>query len=75
MDSFEESGYHRIVILEAFEKNYQFLKEKFEAKNPYTYRVIWGKVQEIENIEVGSVDVVFSGTAQNTYSNMKYLLH
>lgn len=59
LDRFEESGYHRIIILEAFEKNYQFLKEKFEAKNPSTYRVMWGKVQEIENIEIETVDVVF----------------
>ena len=59
LNRFEESGYRRIIILEAFDKNYQFLKEKFEAKDPHTYRVIWGKVQEIEKMEIGSVDVVF----------------
>lgn len=59
LNYFEESGYRRIVILEAFDKNYQFLKEKFETKDSYAYRVIWGKVQEIEKFEIGSVDVVF----------------
>ena len=57
LDRFEESGYSKIVVLEAFEKNYQFLKEKFED-NP-ACRVILGRAQEIETLEIGSVDVVF----------------
>ena len=57
LDRFEEAGYRRIVVLEAFDKNYQFLKEKFKAN--HAYRVVWGRVQEIERFEIGSVDVVF----------------
>ncbi len=47
MTRFEEAGYEKIVIIEAFEKNYQFLKDRFEAENS-PYRVVWGKVQEIK---------------------------
>ena len=59
LDRFRESGYRKIVVLEAFERNYQFLKEKFEARNPHTYRIIWGRVQDIENVRIEPVDVVF----------------
>ena len=59
LDRFEESGYRKIVVLEAFEENYQFLKEKFEVRNPHTYHVIWGRVQDIERIRIKPVDVVF----------------
>ncbi len=59
LNRFEESGYRRIVILEAHRENYGFLKEKFEAKNPDTYQVVWGKVQEIERFPLGRFDVVF----------------
>ena len=59
LNHFEESGYRRIVILEAFRENYEFLKERFEAKNPDTYQVVWGKVQEIEQLSLEPFDVVF----------------
>lgn len=55
---FEEAGYEKIVIIEAFGENYQFLKERFEAENS-PYRVVWGKVQEIKKFHLGSFDVVF----------------
>lgn len=59
LDRFEGSGYDRIVLLEAFEPNYRFLKEKLEPGGSGAYRVVWGRAQEIERLRLGVFDVVF----------------
>lgn len=59
LNFFEESNYKRIVILEAFEENYKFLKKKFETKKPSLYQVILGKVEEIEKFSLDPFDVIF----------------
>lgn len=55
---FKEAGYKKIVILEAFEENYKFLMEKFEARDS-SYGVVWGKVQDVKKLQLGTFDVVF----------------
>ncbi len=59
LKNFEESNYKRIVILEAFKENFKFLKSKFETKQPDSYQVLWGKVQEIEKLLLKPFDVIF----------------
>ncbi len=59
LNFFEESNYKRIVILEAFKENYEFLKKKFETKQPDLYEVIWGKIEEIDKLSLEPFDVIF----------------
>jgi len=59
LNFFEESNYKRIVILEAFKENYEFLKTKFETSQPNVYQVINGKVEEIERLALEPFDVIF----------------
>ena len=59
LNFFEESNYKRIMILEAFKGNYEFLTKKFETGKPNLYKVIWGKVEEIEKLSLEPFDVIF----------------
>ena len=59
LNFFGESNYKRIVILEAFKGNYEFLKKKFETKQPDLYEVIWGKVEKIDKLSFEPFDVIF----------------
>ena len=58
LKDFEESGYKRIVILEAFSKNIKFLKEKFERESRH-HDWINDDVRNIEKLQLSNFDVVF----------------
>ena len=57
VSDFEAAGYERIVILEAFQANYEFLRKKFASSPPY--EVIHGDVRNAEEVANGTYDVVF----------------
>lgn len=58
MESFASSRYDRIVILEAFRENYDWLKAEFEGRGGQ-YQVVHGRAQEVEDLGLGMFDVVF----------------
>ncbi len=59
LKDFEESGYDRIVIIEAFRENVQFLREKMGLESKSGFNVIEGDVRNIENFQIDDFDVVF----------------
>lgn len=57
LDLFEESGYSKIVILEIFEENVKFLKNKFS--NSTIHSIYHGDVRNVDKLNLGKFDVVF----------------
>jgi len=53
---FEESNCEKIVVMEAFPENAEFLKQKFEGSK---IQVIEGDVREIEKFDMPKFDVIF----------------
>lgn len=59
LKDFQEAKYNKIIILEAFDDNYKFLKKEFEESNPQLYKVIHGDIRNIEDFQLQKIDVVF----------------
>lgn len=59
VDLFEKSAYNKIVILEAFKNNFEFLKIKFSDRVPTPFKIIHGDVRNVDKIFKDTFDVVF----------------
>ena len=57
LDIFEMTGYSKIVILEIFFENVEFLIEKF--KNSKVYSIVHGDVRNIDELHFDKFDVIF----------------
>ena len=58
LDWFEKAGYLRIVVLEAFRENYEFLRAKFDRRTP-PYGVAYGDVRNVDSVLKEAFDVAF----------------
>jgi hypothetical protein len=56
---FEKVPYKKIVILEVFKDNYEFLKTKFGDRVPNPFNIINGDVKNIDKILENAFDIVF----------------
>ncbi len=57
LDLFESTKYSKITIIEIFEENIKFLKNKFN--NSKIYSIIQGDVRDIDKLNLDKFDVVF----------------
>lgn len=57
LDLFEQSGYSKIVMLEIFEDNIKFLKNKFVDSRIHS--IIHGDVRNLDKLNLGKFDVIF----------------
>ena len=48
VDLFEKSAYSKIVILEAFKNNFEFLKTKFSDRLSTPFNIIYGDVRNVD---------------------------
>ena len=59
IDLFEKSAYNKIVILEVFKNNFEFLKIKFSDRIPVPFNIIHGDVRNVDKNFKDTFDVVF----------------
>jgi len=57
LDLFELTEYSKIVILEIFKENVEFLKNKFNDSTIYS--IVHGDVRNVDKLNLGKFDVVF----------------